>query len=126
MIKQGNCKNDDLGIEIKLKKLLKHKKEERFKKVSIFPPLKRDISIIVDEKTPFEEIKTLLDNSTRQRARIKLIDVYSAKKLGKDKKSLTIRLEFYNPNKTLTDDETKDDIKAITTKLKSIGATLRE
>jgi phenylalanyl-tRNA synthetase beta chain len=88
--------------------------------------LKRDISIIVDEKTPFEEIETLLDNSTRQNARIKLIDVYSAKKLGKDKKSLTIRLEFYNPNKTLTDDETKNDIKAITTKLKSIGATLRE
>jgi len=126
MINQGICKNDVFGFEINLKKLLKHKKEERFKKVSIFPPLKRDISIIVDEKTPFEEIETLLDNLTRQRARIKLIDVYSAKKLGKDKKSLTIRLEFYNPNKTLTDDETKDDIKAITTKLKSIGATLRE
>jgi phenylalanyl-tRNA synthetase beta chain len=126
MINQEICKNDVFGFEISLKKLLKYKKEDRFKKVSIFPPLKRDISIIVDEKTPFEEIETLLDNSARQNARIKLIDVYSAKKFGKDKKSLTIRLEFYNPNKTLTDDETKDDIKEITTKLKSIGATLRE
>jgi phenylalanyl-tRNA synthetase beta chain len=126
MINQEICKNDVFGFEINLKKLLKYKKEERFKKVSIFPPLKRDISIIVDEKTPFKEIETLLDNSARQNARIKLIDVYSAEKFGKDKKSLTIRLEFYNPNKTLTDDETRNDIKAITTKLRSIGATLRE
>lgn len=126
LINQEVCKNNVFGFEINLKKLLKAKKEECFKKVSVFPPLKRDISIIIEKKTPFEEIKSILDHSTKQKARIKLIDIYHAQKLGEDKKSLTIRLEFHNPNKTLTDDEIKHDIKLITNKLESIGATLRE
>jgi phenylalanyl-tRNA synthetase beta chain len=126
MINQEICKNSVFGFEINLEKLLKSKKEERFKRGSIFPPLKRDISVIVDKNTAFEELADLLDKSTRQKAHIKLIDIYSSKKLGKEKKSLTIRLEFHNNKKTLTDNEIKDDIEAMTTKLKSIGATLRE
>ncbi|MEJ2306040.1 MAG: hypothetical protein P8Y30_00590 [candidate division WOR-3 bacterium] len=39
---------------------------------------------------------------------------------------MTIRLEFYNPEKTLKDEEIKDDIKTITQKLEKIGAVLRE
>jgi len=126
LINQEVCKDNVFGFELNLKKLLKARKEECFKKVSVFPPLKRDISIIIEENTPFEEIKSILDHSTKQRARIKLIDIYYARKIGKDKKSLTIRLEFYNPKKTLTDNEIKGDIKLITKKLESIGATLRE
>ena len=126
LINQEVCKDNVFGFELNLKKLLKARKEERFKKVSVFPPLKRDISIIIEKNTPFGEIKSVLDHSTKQKARIKLIDVYHANKIGKDKKSMTIRLEFYNPKKTLKDDEIEGDIKLITKKLESIGAVLRE
>jgi phenylalanyl-tRNA synthetase beta chain len=126
LIVQEVCKENVYGFEFNLKKLLNARKEEHFTKTSVFPPLKRDISIIIEKSTPFEEIKSMLDHSTKQKARIRLIDVYSAPKIGQDKKSLTFRLEFYNPKKTLTDDEIKDDIKLITKKLESIGATLRE
>ncbi len=126
LIVQEVCKDNVYGFEFNLKNLLNARKEEHFTKTSVFPPLKRDISIIIKKSTPFEEIKSMLDHSTKQKTRIRLIDVYSAEKIGKDKKSLTIRLEFYNPEKTLTDDEIKDDIKLITKKLESIGATLRE
>jgi phenylalanyl-tRNA synthetase beta chain len=126
LIVQEVCKDNVYGFEFNLKNILNARKEEHFTKTSVFPPLKRDISIIIEKNIPFEEIQALLDHSTKQKARIKLIDVYHAQKIGEDKKSLTIRLEFYNPKKTLTDDEIKDDIKLVTKKLESIGATLRE
>jgi phenylalanyl-tRNA synthetase beta chain len=126
LILQEVCKDNVYGFEFNLKNLLNARKEERFTKTSVFPPIKRDISIIIEKNTPFEEIQALLDHSTKQKTHIRLIDVYSAEKIGKDKKSFTIRLEFYNPEKTLTDDEIKDDIKLITKKLESIGATFRE
>jgi phenylalanyl-tRNA synthetase beta chain len=126
LVDQEVCKGNVFGFEFSLKKLIKSKKEKRYTKVSVFPPLKRDISIIIGEKTPFKEIQTLLDHSTKQKAHIKLIDVYHANKIGNDKKSMTIRLEFYNPKKTLKDNEIEGDIKLITKKLESIGAVLRE
>jgi phenylalanyl-tRNA synthetase beta chain len=126
LINQEVCKSNVFGFEFGLKELLNSKKEKRFKKASVFPPLKRDISIIIEKNAPFEKIRTLLDHSTKQKARIKLIDVYHANKIGKDKKSMTIRLEFYNPEKTLKDDEIESDIKLMTKKLESIGAVLRE
>ena len=126
LVKQDVCKGNVFGFEFGIKKLISSKTEKRFKKASVFPPLKRDISIIIEKNAPFEEIQTLLDHSTKQKARIKLIDVYHANKIGKNKKSMTIRLEFYNPKKTLTDDEIEGDIKLITKKLESLGAVLRE
>ncbi len=126
LVNQEVCKSNVFGFEFCIKKLINSKKEKRFRKTSVFPPLKRDISIIIEKTAPFEEIQTLLDHSTKQKVRIKLIDVYHAERIGKDKKSMTIRLEFYNPKKTLTDDEIEGDIKLITKKLESIGAVLRE
>lgn len=126
LIDQDICKTKVYGFEFSLKKLIRSKKEKRFTKTNEFPPLKRDISIILEKNTPFKEIQTLLNNSTNQKAHIKLIDIYHADKIGKDKKSMTIRLEFYNPEKTLKDEEIEGDIKSITKKLKSIGAVLRE
>jgi phenylalanyl-tRNA synthetase beta chain len=126
LINQEVCKYNVFGFEFSLEKLINSKQEKRFVKASVFPPLKRDISIIIEKDKPFTEIQTLLDHSTKQKARIKLIDVYHANKIGKDKKSMTIRLEFYNPKKTLKDDEIEGDIKLITKKLESIGAVLRE
>ncbi len=126
LIDQDVCKENIYGFEFSIKKLLESKKEKRFEKANIFPSLKRDISIIIEKNTHFREIQTLLDRSTRQKARIRLIDVYQSSKIGKDKKSMTIRLEFYNPEKTLKDEEIKDDIDSITKKLEKIGAVLRE
>ncbi len=126
LINQEVCKESVFGLELNSKKLLEARREKCFKKVSVFPPLKRDISIVIEKDTPFEKIEALLDHSTKEKARIKLIDIYISDKIGLDKKSLTIRLEFYNPKRTLTDNEIKDDIKLITKKLESIGATLRE
>jgi phenylalanyl-tRNA synthetase beta chain len=126
LIDQEVCKENIYGFEFNIKDLLKLKKESRFEETSVFPPLKRDISLIIEKNTPFNEIQTLLDSSTKQKARIRLIDVYQSNKIGKDKKSMTIRLEFYSPEKTLKDDEIKDDIDSITQKLEKIGAVLRE
>jgi len=126
LIDQAVCKENIYGFEFNMKKLLNSKRKKKFEKTSVFPPLKRDISIIIAKNRPFNEIQTLLDRSTKQKARIKLIDVYQSNKIGEDKKSMTIRLEFYNPEKTLKDEEIKDDIETITQKLKKIGAVLRE
>ncbi|MEO0294031.1 MAG: phenylalanine--tRNA ligase subunit beta [candidate division WOR-3 bacterium] len=126
LINQKVCKEDVYGFEFDLKTLLSARKEILYKKAIPFPTIKRDISLIVEREMPFEKIQALLDHSTKEKVKIKLIDVYSNSKIGEDKKSITIRLEFYNPEKTLTEDEIKEDIELILKNLEKIGATLRK
>jgi len=57
---------------------------------------------------------------------IELIDLYKDPKFDKDKKSLTIRLEFYHPAKTLTDEEIEKDMENVIKKIVKLGARLRK
>ncbi len=127
LIAQDSCKADIYGCEFKVKYLLGAlKRGSHFSRTSKFPPIKRDLSFIIEGKTPYEKIKNIIQESLTHDVRIELMDEYIARRIGKDKKSLTVRLEFSHPEKTLTDNEIEGDIKTAIDKLKSFGASLRE
>ncbi|MCX7905644.1 MAG: phenylalanine--tRNA ligase subunit beta [Elusimicrobiales bacterium] len=72
----------------------------------------RDLSIIIDKKYKFSEIrKAILDVEDIEE--IRLIDVYEDSKLGKDKRSFTFRFIFSSYNKTFTDEELNKKIEKI-------------
>lgn len=54
-----------------------------------------------------------------------VFDVYEGEHIADDKKSVAIRMEFLNPEQTLTDEEIKPIYEAVIEKLQANGAKLR-
>lgn len=78
----------------------------KFKEINKFPPVKRDLSIVANQKTGYDEIdKIIRKNAGINLKLIKIFDIYKDIKLGEDKKSIALSLEFNSDDKTLTDEE---------------------
>ncbi len=108
----------DLAVgvfEINLNKLQKYSNfKKEFKPWPVFAVITQDISFFVDEEVKFsqieEDIKKLKANYLQ---RIELIDIYFAQK-----KSITLRLIFYNPQRNLEENEIEREVVKIVDYLK--------
>lgn len=99
-----------------------------FVPIAKYPPMERDIAIVVDEKVLAGDLlacvrkgggSLLVDAS--------IFDIYrNSEAIGKDKKSVAINLVFRLNDRTLTDDEVNSKMNRILTKLTSeFGAVQR-
>ncbi len=100
----------------------------KFTKISKYPSIKRDISIVVDETVAAAELMdTIRKASNEVLTNLELFDVYRGEGIDSGKKSLALGLTFQRSSSTLTDEEA--DV-AISDILKSLhekyGAILRE
>jgi len=78
----------------------------KYKEINKYPPVKRDLSLVVSELLKYEQIdKSVKKNAGKNLKSIKIFDIYKDKKLGEDKKSIALSLEFNSNDKTLTDEE---------------------
>ncbi len=100
----------------------------KFTKISKFPTVKRDISLLVDLNIPVHDItncieteaSALLDN-------LELFDLYQGEGIDIEKKSLALGLTFQTSSSTLTEEEVETVMERILTALNSeFGATLRK
>lgn len=100
----------------------------KFKEVSKYPPISRDISFIIDKSINlnnyYEIVRDFAENIIEE---VKLLDSYEDdKKFGKDKKSYTFRIVYRSPEKTLTNEEInkiQEEIRSET--VKELNAVLR-
>jgi phenylalanyl-tRNA synthetase beta chain len=77
-----------------------------YKEISRFPPVRRDIAVLVDEETSFQLIlESLRRNPPDIVNEIRLFDVYRGTGVEKGKKSLAFRVLLQDTRKTLTDTE---------------------
>ena len=121
-------KDDVFVLEIDLDRLLsKRVGKMKYKEISKFPNIKKDLSIVVDKKMSAQEIGmkikklagSLLESS-------EVFDVYTGKGIEDDKKSISFALTFGKGDRTLTDDEINEVMNKIITGLeKDIKAELR-
>jgi phenylalanyl-tRNA synthetase beta chain len=80
--------------------------EISFQPIPKFPPVERDLSILIDKKTSYGEVEKLIKSlQIKKLEKIQLFDVFENEKLGENKKSLAINFTFIDTEKTLTDDE---------------------
>ena len=121
-------KDDVFVLEIDLDRLLsKRVGKMKYKEISKFPNIKKDLSIVVDKKMSAQEIGmkikklagSLLESS-------EVFDVYTGKGIEDDKKSISFALTFGKGDRTLTDDEINEVMNKIIAGLeKDIKAELR-
>lgn len=121
-------KDDVYVLEIDLDRLLsKRVGKMKYKEISKFPNIKKDLSIVVDKKMSAQEIGmkikklagSLLESS-------EVFDVYTGTGIEEDKKSISFALTFGKGDRTLTDDEINEVMNKIIAGLeKDIKAELR-
>ena len=121
-------KEDVYVLEIDLDKLLAKKVGKmKYKEISKYPEIKKDIAIIVDSKLPAQEIgmkiKKLAGSMLQSH---EVFDVYQGKGIVSGKKSIAYSLTFGKQDRTLTDDEVNGIMEKIVEGLKKeYGAILR-
>ena len=75
----------------------------QYKEVSKFPEVRRDLSLVVDKKITFEELRQIAYKTEKQLLRnVNVFDVYEGANLG-DKKSYSLSFILQDDNQTLTD-----------------------
>lgn len=103
----------------------KSKKDLTYKEYSTYPPVLRDLSIVVDKSVHEEEIEKAIYSAKTDNLlkKLRLYDIYE---MDGDKKSYTFTLEFRSADKTLTNDEVNIyQDKIINSLKKNIKAELR-
>ncbi len=91
-----------------------------------YPSVKRDLSIVIDLKYSYEEIKKAIEKSSAFIQSVELYDKYEGKGIDQEKRSLTFALNFFSKEKTLTDSLVAEDFDKIVCELQeSFGAKLR-
>ena len=116
-------------FEIDLDKLLDKKVGKmKYKEISKFPSVKKDLAVVVDKNITSEEIATIIKKAGGSSlSRIEVFDVYTGKGIEENKKSIAYSLTFEKMDRTLTDEEINESIEKIVEMLnKKHGATLRK
>ncbi len=92
-----------------------------------FPAVWRDLSLVLAEATRFEELAALVRKV--QPAHLEdseYVTTYRGKPLEQGRKSVTVKLVFRSPDKTLTGEEVEESVqRIIDAATRELGATLR-
>ena len=115
-------------LEINLDRLLAKKTGKmKFKEISKYPKIQKDLAILVDKTIISDEIVKVIKKAGGQLLNnIEIFDVYEGKNIPKEKRSIAYSLSFGKQDRTLTDEEVNSIMEKIIEKLQSnIGAELR-
>lgn len=92
-----------------------------------YPGIDRDLSLIVEEATPWSSIETLARaQSLAKCISYEMVSVYRGKQVGEGKKSVTMRLHFRDDERTLRHEEVDPQMDQLAGIAKStLGAEIR-
>jgi phenylalanyl-tRNA synthetase beta chain len=127
LIKELDLNQHVFVFELKLSEI-NVKKPLKFTKISKFPTVKRDISLLVDRLIPVQDIINLIKSEASELlTNLELFDLYQGEGIDIEKKSLALGLTFQTSSSTLTEEEIETVMDRILIALKSeFGATLRK
>ena len=115
-------------MEINLDKLLnKRVGKMRFKEISKFPTIKKDLAILLDKDIASKEVELKIKKKAGSLLQeIKVFDVYEGKNIDKNKRSIAYSLTFGNEKRTLNDDEVNNIMENIISSLENNGIEIRK
>ncbi|MGA1844350.1 MAG: phenylalanine--tRNA ligase subunit beta [bacterium] len=101
--------------------------EYTFEALPKFPPVLRDLAIIIDKRTTFRHVLDLIQEEGGELLRdVSLFDIYVGRQIPEGKKSLAFSLMYRSESRTLTDEEVNEVHQRIIDRLCSaLGAELR-
>ena len=120
--------NDVYVMEVNMDKLLDKKVGKmKFKEISKFPTVKKDIALLVEKNTMSKDIEEFIKKKAgKLLIDINVFDVYEGKNIDANKRSIAYSLTFGTPDRTLNDDEINSILDNIITSLANKGIELRK
>ncbi len=110
--------------------VLRRAKQSRLKVQDIprFPAVTRDLSVVLDQKTGFEQVEQILRSVNRKMIReVSVFDVYEGDKIESGKKAYAMSILLQDEEQTLTDQKIDFVMNNIMQKLeKDLGAVIRK
>lgn len=100
-------KKDLYVFELSIDKIMTKKvREIKYKEISKYPSVNKDVAFIVNKETKSDEIMSILKRvGGRMLESVDVFDMYVGENVGENKKSLAYSLVFKNSDRTLTDEE---------------------
>jgi len=101
--------------------------KKQFNELLKFPKVNRDFAFLFDKSINYDSVKEfILKESNSILKSAELFDVFESKEMGGDKKSMAFNLEYYDYDRTLTDEEVDKDFQDLINKVtKNFNAILR-
>ena len=98
-----------------------------YAEISKFPPVKRDLALLVDKSVLFSDIEKVAQETDRKLLKdIYLFDVYEGKNLPAGKKSYAVSFILQDETKTLNEKQIDNLMTRLIKNLETkLGATLR-
>ena len=92
-----------------------------------YPKVLRDAAFIFDKSVKYAKVKEFIINESGSILKsVELFDLFQSKEIGESKKSMAFGMEYFDFNRTLTDEEVDTDFQSIINKVtKKFNATLR-
>ena len=115
-------------LEINLDRLLSKKTGKmKFKEISKYPTIKKDLAVLVNKTITSEEIARMIKKAAGSLlTNVEVFDVYEGKNIDVDKRSIAYSLSFGKQDRTLTDEEVNDVMNKVIENLQNkLGAELR-
>ncbi|WP_296637305.1 phenylalanine--tRNA ligase subunit beta [Polaribacter sp.] len=106
ILKEFGIKQEVLFADLNWENILQlaSKKSIKVSELSKFPSVKRDLALLLNNKTEFKEVYNLAFQSERKLLKeVDLFDVYEGDKLPEGKKSYAVSFVLQDENKTLED-----------------------
>jgi len=115
----------DMNWKVLMKETAKVKVQQE--EISKFPPVKRDLALLVDQTVHFADIEKVAYETERKLLKsVSLFDVYEGKNLPAGKKSYAISLILQDTEKTLVDKQIDNMMQKFIKSFESkLGASLR-
>jgi len=92
-----------------------------------FPPIERDLSLIVPDDLAWARVESLVDLAGLERLEgCSFVGAYRGKQVGPGRKSVTLRLRFRDPARTLRHEEVDPQVEAVVAAARrELGAEVR-
>ena len=100
--------------------------ELRYKPLSPYAPVKRDLALVCDEAVSCGEIEETIRKASPLVSEVKLFDIYRGANLGEGKKSMAFSLSLSDSKKEVSAEEVERVVKKILGNLKfKLGIEIR-
>ena len=135
LVSQKQLKQFDIDTEVffadfKWETMLKllNKQKVNYKEISKFQGVKRDLALLLDKETRFDEIERLAFATEKKLLKeVSLFDVYEGKNIEQGKKSYAVSFIIQDENKTLEESQIENIMqKLIHTFEEKLGAKIRQ
>ena len=113
--------------EIDYEKMMAHTAASfRYRPISAFPPVIRDLALTVSEETACGDLMNEIARACPRVSDVELFDIYRGEQIGEGKKSMAFKIRFEPDDKALTPEDIERYVKKILGNLKfKLGAEIR-